>query len=96
MILRQGDTAALYGAFYVGGERVKDFSPYKIECRLKTIEGRETHNLDSRIKIATDGSICVILEGSETRDMSGRILFSFRLLRDGNIVSVITKDFDVI
>lgn len=96
MTIRAGASAALYGAFYEDGERITNLSSYSIQCRLLTIEGKEIKNKDSKIKIASDGSICVILDAEDTTNLKGRVLFTFRLKQGGETISEITKDFDVV
>lgn len=96
MTIRAGKTAALYGAFYEDGERITDLDSYQIQCRLLSIEGKELSILDSRVETANDGSLCVILNAEDTQKFKGRILFSFRLLKDKTELSRITKDIDII
>lgn len=96
MTIRAGGTAALYGAFYEEGERITNLSSYSIQCRLLTIEGKEIQNKDSKVKTAPDGSICVILNAEDTSKLKGRVLFTFKLKKGDNIISEITKDFDVV
>lgn len=95
MAFKQGNTIALCGAFYNGDSRIGDLSPYAVKCRLFDIEHRPLAVLDDKVRAAEDGSVCVILDPEDTKDLMGRVLYSFILVDGDNIICQITKDFDI-
>jgi hypothetical protein len=95
MAFKAGSTIALCGAFYQGDIQIADLSAYTVRCKLSTIERRLLQTLDDRVSVAQDGSVCAILDPEDTATLRGRILYTFSLSLEENVICEITKDFDI-
>lgn len=61
MILNSDSRAVIYGAFYLNGKRITDFTGMTISCVILNMEGVDVTTLED-VTTAEDGSVCVVIE----------------------------------
>lgn len=99
MVFHQGETISVYGYLSACGHRIVDVAEYEVICNIEDFHGNLILSFDKSSMTINDidGSICVIIEGTQTRIMRGIYFANISIIyKDGEVLSNQQEQFEII